>query len=78
LNTAVTLPLAGQLLASEEQAIAVALNQLTFGSGDHGPVQAATTISSTANGSHACSTSPVLSPCPRVCVAVAALTGTPP
>jgi len=38
LNTAVTLPLAGHAAASAEQATACTLNQLTFGSGDHGPV----------------------------------------
>src|SRR6266513_1564095 len=71
-------PLAGQLVAREEQATAVALNQLTFGRGDQGPVQAATTTSSTAKGSQACSTSPNFSPCPCVCRAVAASTSTPP
>src|SRR5580700_263606 len=61
LKTALTLPFGiGQLLASAEQATACALNQLTLGSGDHGPVQAVTTTNSTANGIHACSTSPVL------------------
>src|ERR1700757_130513 len=55
LNTAVTVGLADvQVAASAEQPTAWALNQLTFGSGDHGPVQAATTIRSTTNGSHAC------------------------
>src|SRR2546425_386126 len=57
---------------------AMPLNQVTFGNGDHGPVQAATTISSTANGIQACSTSPNLSPCPCACLAVAPSTGTPP
>src|SRR6478609_9174809 len=36
LNTAVTLPFSGQVLASAEQATACALNQLIFGSGDQG------------------------------------------
>ena len=34
---------------------------------DHGPVQAATTISSTTNGIHACNTSAVLRPWPLLC-----------
>src|ERR1700719_400591 len=55
-------PMLEKPFASEEQAIAVALNQLTFGRGDHGPVQAATTSSNTTNGIHACSTSPNFRP----------------
>src|SRR5579863_1659784 len=79
LNTALTLPLGtGQSLTSEEQASACVLNQLTFGSGDHGPVQAATTTRSTTNGIHACSTSWLLSPWPRFSFDDAATTGTPP
>src|SRR5215469_15546874 len=78
LNTAVTLPFSGQLAASEEHPATCALNQLTFGSGDHGPVQRATTTSSTANGSQACTTSVGVSPCPRVCLAVVGSTATPP
>src|SRR5580704_3810857 len=48
-----------QVLASAEQPTAVALNQLTLGKVDQGPVHAATTMSSTANGSQHCTTSPV-------------------
>src|SRR6516162_11023623 len=79
LKATVTLGLAAvQVAASAEQPTAWALNQLTLGSVDQGPVQAATTASSTANGSQACSTSPGFKPCDCVCRAVAASTGTPP
>src|SRR6185312_9765507 len=37
----------------DEQATACAVNHVTFGSGDQGPVQAATTISRTTKGIHA-------------------------
>src|SRR5579859_4574236 len=64
LNTAVTLGLAAlQAATSAEQPTACALKRLTFGSVDQGPVQAATTTRSTTKGSHACATSPGLSPC---------------
>src|SRR5215813_11024215 len=57
LNTAVTSAFAGlQSAAAAEQATAFALNQLTLGNGDHGPVQAATTIRSTAKGIQAWNT----------------------
>src|SRR5690242_8363908 len=49
-------------LVSGTVAATLARNQLTLGSGDHGPVQAATTTTRTANGIHAWSTSLVLSP----------------
>src|ERR1700758_1845617 len=66
LKTALTLPLGtGQDGASAEQATAVSLNQLILGSGDHGPVQAATTTSSTTKGIQHCSTSPGERPWPR-------------
>src|SRR5579863_8145993 len=78
LNTALTLPLAGQLAASDEQAIACTLNQLTLGRLDQGPVQAATTIRSTANGIQACATSAGLSASPCACRRTAGSTGTPP
>src|ERR1700758_1436829 len=55
LNTALTSGLAGsQAFASDEHAVAAVLNQLTFGSGDQGPVHAATTMSRIAKGIHAC------------------------
>src|SRR4029079_6088008 len=71
------------ILASAPSAGALATtlvrNQLTFGSGDHGPVQAATTTSSTTNGIHACNTSPDFRPWPLSAEAsCAASTGTPP
>src|SRR5215470_15082633 len=79
LNTAVAVGLAGsQAATSDGQPAAVALNQLTFGSGDHGPVQAATTTSRITNGIHACTTSPALRPWPRFCCAADASTATPP
>src|SRR5215467_12135217 len=67
LKATVTLGLAAvQVLASAEQPTAWALNQLTLGRLDQGPVQGTTTASSTANGSQACNTSPNFRPCPRV------------
>src|ERR1700753_2191183 len=58
LNTALTSGLAGShAVASDEQATAFCENQISFGNFDHGPVHAATTTSSTMNGSHACPTS---------------------
>src|SRR5476651_1205784 len=75
LNCAVILasaPSAGAL------ATTLARNQLTFGSGDHGPVHAATTTSNTANGIQACHTSAGFSPCPFCCDNNAASTGLPP
>jgi hypothetical protein len=55
-------------------------NQPTAGKLDHGPVQAATTTTSTANGIQDSTTSPVVSPWSLVSAAssCAALTGVPP
>ena len=54
--------------------------QPTAGRLDHGPVHAATTTTSTANGIQASSTSPVVRPCSRSAsrASSAALTGMPP
>src|SRR4051794_36535571 len=80
LNTALTSGLAGShaVVAIEEHATAFWLNQLTFGSVDHGPVHAATTTSNTMNGNHACPTSAEVNPCARFCCAAAGFNGTPP
>src|SRR5579871_597364 len=82
LNTAVTSGLAAVQVpaaaAAAEHAIALLWNHVILGSGDQGPVQAATTPSNTANGIHACATCPCVSPCPRVWCACARSTGTPP
>src|SRR5208282_216298 len=59
LNAAVML-----VLISGAVAVTFARYQLTLGSGDQGPVHSVTTTSSTANGIHAWSTLPVLSPDP--------------
>src|SRR6185312_10745891 len=65
LNVAFTSGLAGShTVASDEHATALTLYQLIFGSGDHGPVHAATTTNNTMNGSHACATSAAFRPWP--------------
>src|SRR5215469_942716 len=73
LNVAVIL-----VFNSGAAAATLAVYQVTFGSGDQGPVHAATTTSSTTNGIHASSNSPPDSPCARCCATCVVSTGTPP
>src|SRR5215472_16574439 len=73
LNVAVIL-----VFSSGAAAATDALYQVTFGSGDQGPVQAATTTSSTTNGIQASINSPPDSPCERCWATCAVSIGVPP
>jgi len=66
------------VLSSGAEAVTCTRNRLTLGSGDPGPVHRATTITSTAKGIQASSTSLVPSPWLEPVVCAARSSGLPP